>query len=252
MQQLMTLNRPRWRRFLEELVIDEYVEGMMKTWIEEKDRPGAPVIACPDRVFDTTTDRLGRNQGAQNWGEIEFADANLKSIAFLVYQDAITDEDAVDLYEDTLDTSRPADEVFHISHALFHDTGQGQIPLRLDGLTTEEFLTLLDEGEVLMSQQDELYSWNEAEDMEHMAELLDDLYEIVDEFRLHYIDISPKTDDAVGIMTEYLTTRDLPEQIDEYLWTDDDYARSYTPHLEETLIVRRRYGYRGGGFSCTN
>lgn len=252
MQQLMTLNRPQWRRFLEELVIEEYVEGMMKYWIEEKDRPGAPIIVCPDRVFDTTTDRRERNKGAQNWGEIEFADANLKSIAFLVYQDAITDEDAVDLFEGALDTSRPADEVFHISHALFHDTGHGQIPLRLDGLTTEEFLTLVDEGEVLMSQQDELYTWSEAEDMEHMAWLLDDLYEILDEFRLHYIDISPDSDSSVGIMTEYLTANKLPEAIDEYLFSDDDHARSYTPHLEETLIVRRRYGYRGGGFSCTN
>lgn len=252
MQQLMTQRHSRWKRFLQELVIEEYIYGMAKHWIEVEDRQGAPVIVCPDRVFDTTTKRRQRNKGEQNWGDIQFADEHLKSVAFLVYQDVITDEDAIDLYEERFDTSRPADQVFHIGHPLFLDRGQGETPIPLEGLTTEDFLTLLGEGEILMSEQDQFYTWSESEDMEHMAHLLDDLYEIMTDLRLHHIDISPKTDDAVGVMTEYLTTSKLPEQIDEYLWSDEDLACSYTPYLDDVLVVRLRFGYKGGGFTCNS
>lgn len=252
MQQLTTVKHPTWNSFLEGLIIEEYVAGMEKDFIKSSDRIGAPVIICPERVFDTTMDHRGRNRTPQYWGEIEFADMNLKSVAFLLYQNAISEEDAIAIYEEEFDLSTPARDVIRHERPLYLQEQGEETPLSLDGMTTDEFLELLSEGEVLTIEDDHLVAWSESEDMEHMAELLDVLYALMHRLRLNRIEILPEPNSWLGIMTEYLPSRDITELIDSYLWTDNDHRLSFVPEHEEALLARRIYPYKGGGFSCNS
>lgn len=252
MQQLTTAKRPLWNKLLEELIIEEYTEEFDDNTLTSAERLGAPVIICPDRVFDSSSMRRERNTRVYNWGEIYFADLRLLSVAFFVYQNVIGDEQAVDLYTQTLDEDLPASDFFNVSFPIFLESDGDMIPLELDAMTVSEFLKTVDSESLYIIEKDSYSLWHESEYFEHSWELVSDLLWKMDDMRLHRLTLQPDGDSAQGILTEYTLVEDFVGLVNDNLYTEDDLDRSFYPNEQDALSVQGVFSYKGGGFSCNN
>lgn len=250
MYELKTTERNLWTSFLEDLVLEEYTEGMIPL-PKEKAPDGAPFIVCPDRVFSTTSERRGRNVDNNEWGNIDFADPKLIFVSFLVWHGVIGYQDAIDLYEDDLDLHRPASEVLEFPVPMYVVSEEGTFPLDVDQTPLWEVLGWIREDMVHVEEDGRLVLWNESEDFEHRWEMMDWLERALDGYRLHRIEIHPKADHHPGIATEYYSALDATVIIGDYLWTDEERELAYYPGEEDALSVHHAYAYKGGGFSCT-
>lgn len=248
MFELKTTQHSRWKELLTRLALDEYefeISASPKT-------TGAPVVICPDRFFSTWTNSPTRLSDYQPNGEVEFSMPDLRLYDHLVQKNILSEDDAVALYEGTLDRSIPALDRLNIQETLYSTDNN---PVDFSTMTLEGALDRILQGELYVDGTDYFYDWGLSSDegWETLYDLQDELQQVLNNYRIHRIDAMPDWESHAHIWTEWHCSDNLVDLAENFMYSKESAYRSYHPHssdIEPPITFHRHEAYKGGGFSC--